>query len=151
MSWGRRDKSNAFLKCISTKWNTQPWPVFEFGLPISFPMTITIALGASMYAFTQPLHMSRMWHEVNFLKKSLTRLNSELSFSLIDCHTKAKELSLPYYLPTAGRKIVGFITFQRVLAQYEMLTTLSKIWTRVTKSIFLCQYPLNYLSSQLGL
>ena len=31
--------------------------------------------------FTQPLRSGRIWHKVNFLKRSLTGLNSEFSFS----------------------------------------------------------------------
>ena len=31
--------------------------------------------------FTQPLRSGRIWHKVNFFKRSLTGLNSEFSFS----------------------------------------------------------------------
>ena len=31
--------------------------------------------------FTQPLYSGRIWHKVNFFKRSLTGLNSEFSFS----------------------------------------------------------------------
>ena len=37
------------------------------------------------------------WHKVNFLKQSLTDLNS-VSCIKSGCHTKFKEPSLPYYL-----------------------------------------------------
>ena len=69
-----------------------------------------------MIIFTQPLRSGRIWHEVNIFKRSLTGLNSELSFSF----TKAEEVSLPYYLSIAGGRIIGFIPFPRVLVQYEM-------------------------------
>ena len=59
-----------------------------------------------------------------FSKQSLTGLNSEFSF------TKAEEPSLPYYLPIAGGRIIGFIPFPMVL-----VLDLSRIWTRVTVSI----------------
>ncbi len=49
------------------------------------------------------------------LKRSLTGLNSEFSFSQTSCLTKAEEPSLPYYLPIAGWRIIGFIPFPRVL------------------------------------
>ena len=68
-------------------------------------------------------------------KRSLTGLNSEFSFSLTSCLTKAEELSLPYYLPIAGGRIIGFIPFPRVLVQYEMQSVSSRIWTRVAVSI----------------
>ena len=51
----------------------------------------------------------------SIFKHSLTGLNSEFSFSQTSCHTKAKEPSLPYYLPIAGGRIIGFIPFPRVL------------------------------------
>ena len=44
----------------------------------------------------QPLHTSRMWLKVSF-RRGLTGLNSNISFSLTGCLTKAKELRLPYY------------------------------------------------------
>ena len=53
-------------------------------------------------------------------KRSLTGLNSQFSFSKTSCLTKAEEPSLPYYLPIAGRRIIGFIPFPRVLVLCEM-------------------------------
>ena len=43
--------------------------------------------------------------------------------------------SLPYYLPIAGRRIIGFIPFPRVLMLCEMQSVSARIWTRVTVSI----------------
>ena len=54
------------------------------------------------------------------LKWSLKGFNSEFSFSLTSCLTKAEEPSLPYYLLTAGGRIIGFIPFPRVLVLCEM-------------------------------
>ena len=71
----------------------------------------------------------------SILKRSLTGLNSEFSFSLTSCLTKAEEPSLPYYLPIAGGRIIGFIPFPRVLVLCEMQSVLSRIWTRVAVSI----------------
>ena len=68
-------------------------------------------------------------------KQSLTGLNSEFSFSSTNCPTKAEEPSLPYYLPIAGGRIIGFIPFPRVLVLCEMQSIRSRIWTRVTVSI----------------
>ena len=34
-----------------------------------------------IFIFTQPLRSGRIWHKVNFFKRSLTGLNSEFSFS----------------------------------------------------------------------
>ena len=83
----------------------------------------------------QPLRSGRIWHKVNFFKRSLTGLNSEFSFSLTSCLTKAEEPSLSYYLPIAGGRIIGFIPFPRVLVLCEMQSVSSRIWTRVAVSI----------------
>ena len=55
-----------------------------------------------------------------FFKRSLTGFNSEFSIYSTSCLTKAEEPSLPYYLPIAGRRIIGFIPFPRVLVLCEM-------------------------------
>ena len=55
-------------------------------------------------------------------------------FLLLDL-TKAEEPSLPYYLPIAGGRIIGFMPFPRVLALCEMQSVSSRIWTRVAVSI----------------
>ena len=68
-------------------------------------------------------------------KRSFTGLNSEFSFSKTSCLTKAEEISLSYYLPIAGGRIVRFIPFPRVLVLCEMLSVSSRIWTRITVSI----------------
>ena len=71
----------------------------------------------------------------SIFKRSLSGLNSEFSFSLTSCLTKAEEPSLSYYLPIAGGRIIGFIPFQRVLVLCEMQSVSSRIWTRVAVSI----------------
>ena len=60
-------------------------------------------------------------------KRSLTGFNSEFSFSLTSCLTKAEEPSLSYYLPIAGGRIIGFIPFPRVLVLCEMQSVSSRI------------------------
>ena len=71
----------------------------------------------------------------SIFKRSLTGLNSEFSFSKTSCRTKVGEISLPYYLPIAGGRIIGFKPLPRVLALREMQSVSSRIWTRVTVSI----------------
>ena len=71
----------------------------------------------------------------SIFKRSLTGLNSEFSFSLTSCLTKAEEPSLSYYLPITGGRIIGFIPFPRVLVLCEMQSVSSRIWTRVAVSI----------------
>ena len=82
------------------------------------------------YHIYQPLRSGRIWH-----KRSLTGLKSEFSFSSTSYLTKAEEPSLPYYLPIAGGRIIGFIPFPRVLELCEMQSVSSRIWTRVAVSI----------------
>ena len=59
-------------------------------------------------------------------------LNSHFSFSKTGCHTNVKEPSLPYDLSLAGWRILGFISFQRVLALYERQNASYWIWTLVS-------------------
>ena len=72
-----------------------------------------------VYHIYQPLRSGRIWHKVIF-KRSLTGLNSEFSFSQTSCLTEAEEPSLPYYLPIAGGRIIGFIPFPSALVLCEM-------------------------------
>ena len=71
----------------------------------------------------------------SIFKRSLTGLNSEFSFSSTSCLTKAEEPSLPYCLPIAGGRIIGFIPFPRVLVLCEIQLFSTRIWTRVAVSI----------------
>ena len=48
------------------------------------------------------------------------------SLNQTGCHTKIKEPSLPYYLLIGEGRIVGCISFFRVLALCEMQTALSR-------------------------
>ena len=48
---------------------------------------------------------------------------------------QALRASLPYYLSIAGRRIVGFIPFPKVLVLSEMQKASSSIWTLVALSI----------------
>ena len=70
----------------------------------------------------------------SIFKRSLTGLNSEFSFSKTSCLTKAEELSLSYYLPIAGGRIIEFIAFPGVLVLCEMQSVSSRIWARVAVS-----------------
>ena len=79
-------------------------------------------------------HMS--WGGIACLSHSSSGLQLvwiQFSFSNISCHTKVKELSLSYLPITEGR-IVGFISFPRVLATCEMQKISFRIWTLVAKS-----------------
>ena len=71
----------------------------------------------------------------SIFKGNLTSLNSEFYFSQTSGFTKAEELSLPYYLPVAGRSIIRFIPFPKVLVLCEMQSVSFRFWTRVAVSI----------------
>ena len=87
-----------------------------------------------LFIFTNP--SARAGYDTrSIFKWNLTGLNSEFSFSLSSCLTKAEEPSLLYYLPIAGERIIGFIPFPRVLVLWKMQSVSSRIWTRVTMSI----------------
>ena len=59
--------------------------------------------------------------------------------NIINYHSNyfTNETSLPYYLPIAGGRIIGFIPFPRVLALCEMQT----VWSRI-ELVSLCPFPL---------
>ena len=61
-------------------------------------------------------------------------MNSEFSFYLTSCLTKAKEPIQSYDLPIAGGRIIGFIPFPRLLVLCEMQSVSSRIWTHVAVS-----------------
>ena len=53
--------------------------------------------------------------EYVFLNPSvLVGYNTEFFFSSTGCQTKTEEISLPYFVPIAGERIIGFIAFPRV-------------------------------------
>ena len=89
---------------------------------------------SSVYIFTNPF--TRAGYDTrSIFKRSLTGLNSEISFSLTSCLTKAEEPSLSYYLRIAGGRIIEFIPFPRALVLCEMQSVSSRVWTHVTVSI----------------
>ena len=87
-----------------------------------------INFGRFIYQFPLDI-ISSIWQ----LERS--SLNSEFFFSDPNSYTKVREPWLPFYLPIAGGRIVGFIPFPMVLALCEMQTASSRIWTQVPKSI----------------
>ena len=78
-------------------------------------------------------------------KWSLTGLNSKFSYSETDCLTMVREPNLPNYLPIAGRKVTGFISFPSLLVLCEMQFASSRIWNVVALSIF---YDDNYYTTR---
>ena len=77
-----------------------------------------------------------MWDKVNFNMKYSWFL-IQFSFSLTGYLTKAKEISLPYYLPIAGGggRTNKFMSSLQILARSEHASASSRIWTLVTDYI----------------
>ena len=67
----------------------------------------------------------------SMFNESTEGFNPEFSFSKNGCLTKAEKPSLLYYLPIAGVRKDGFMTFSRRLVRWsEMQTSSSRIWTQ---------------------
>ena len=59
--------------------------------------------------------------------RKLSEMDFEMKYRSRLCYFE--EPSLPYYLPIAGGRIIGFIPFPRVLVLCEMQLVFSRIWT----------------------
>ena len=59
----------------------------------------------------------------------------QFSFFQTSCHASVKEPKLSYYLSITGGRIVGFISFARVLALWERQIVSSRTWTGFAMSI----------------
>ena len=81
-----------------------------------------------LYTYLPTPSLGHVMTQGHFFKRSLTGLNSEFSFSETSCLTKAEEPSLPYYLPIAGGRTIGFIPFPKVQAQCEMQSVTITPW-----------------------
>ena len=132
------------LRCVKSCFSfltiKEEWSIIylRWWQDISFNHMHSCIILLILYIFTNP--SARTGYDIrSILKRSLTGLNSEFSFSLTSCLTKAEEPSLPYYL-----SIAGFIPFPRVLVLCERQSVSSRIWTRVTMSI---SYDDNYYTT----
>ena len=88
---------------------------------------------------------SRGWPEGSLFNSYYTKVWGRALLLFLDCSTlplirtfssRLKNLVCPTILPIAGGRMIGFISFARVLVLYEMQSVSSRIWTRVTVSIF---------------
>ena len=82
------------------------------------------------------LSRGTIYNTGSIFKRSFAGLNWEFSFSLASFLLMSKESNMTYHLPQTGGRIIGFILFPMVLVPWEMQTASSKIWTRVTVSIY---------------
>ena len=94
---------------IFSCWNTF---IYSFSLMLLVCKLYVLNVTHSCMYLPNPFAWARC-NTSSIFKQSLTGLNSEFSFSKTSCHTKFKVPS-PYYLPIAGERIVGFISFLRV-------------------------------------
>ena len=129
------------LICLATLMSSNRTKQICLWMSIYIYIYIYILSSIDIYVFTN-LSVQAGYDTRSIFKRSLTGLNLEFCFSLTSCLNKAEEPSLPYYLPIAGGRIIGFIPFPRVLVLCEKQSISSRIWTRVTVSI-----PLEKLST----
>ena len=86
----------------------------------------------TMYVFTYLIHHKQ---DVTIFQWSTASLNSDFSFSLTCCLTKAKEPSLPYYVHISGRRIDGSMPFLGELVTKQNTNCL-RFWTWFTGFYF---------------
>ena len=109
-----------FLKNLllnfNTHYNIRPWLRIEQSIDLPIPPSQTECYIRS------------------FFKRTKAGLNSEFSFFYSRFLTKAKDASLPYYLPIAGEEKRWIHDFPKSIST-NWSTASFKIWTRVTDSI----------------
>ena len=93
----------------------------------------------------QPLRSGRIWHKVNFFKRSLTGLNSELSFSYTSCLTNAEEPSLPYYFTHSWRENNWIHTFPKGIS--AMWNAIECMYVYLCMFIYACMRVLGLYES----
>ena len=91
--------------------------------PLVFIASLCFCMHMCMHSCSWLYNISRTWHS-QFSSRVLLVWIQSFPFSRLVALTKVKELSLPYYLPLA-----------RALAQSEMQTASSRIWTHISDSI----------------
>ena len=79
-----------------------------------------------IYIFTNP-SVRAGYGTRSIFKKSFNRYEFRVFILLDNVLTKSEEPILPYYLPKAGGRIIGFIPFPRVLVLCEMQSVSSRI------------------------
>ena len=130
--WDRVDLGTMAIKGYSAIPKAPALLLWEFFPPVcvdGFPLKFEW-----QYVFVNPSALVEC-DPRSLFKRSITGFNKEFSFSLIGCATKAKEPSLPFYLPIAGERIIRFISFSRVSEHCKMQLVSSRIWTCATVSI----------------
>ena len=118
-----------FLSIYLSIYLSQLFRILAYSIKQSVKVCFYLFIYLSRYLYLPTPPLGQDMTQGHFFKRSLIGLNSECSF------TKAKELSLSYYLPIAGGRIIGFIPFLRVLVLCEMQIAWFRIWTRVAVSI----------------
>ena len=99
-----------------------------------FICVCVIYMCVSTYVFSNPF----VWASGE--TRSIFKWNLQVwiqSFPSLSCLTKSKEPILPYYLPIAGGRIIGFIPFSKVLVLWEIQSALSRF-----ELLLLCPFPM---------
>ena len=112
----------------STEWIFLWWTYSKITISLPLDLIIFVSENTASFIFIYPIPQPLAGCDTrSIFKPSTTGLNSEFSFSWINCLTKAKEL---YYLMTVG-ETGGFKPFSRALVRSETPTNSSRIWFRV--------------------
>ena len=116
------------------RWTVPQSATFCNSYGLRLPVIFIISLSVSFSYLPNP--SARAGYDTrSIFKRCLTGLNSEFFLLLDLLPHQGWRTSLPYYLPIAGGRLIGFIPFPRVLVLCEMQSVSSSIWTRVAVSI----------------
>ena len=120
---------------MSTQFNCQKH--FYFKLFKQLYITIQFSVSTVSMPKTVQFQIIQLSTSTQFkCTYSLIVKNISISnYSVQSSSYSAEELILPYYLPIAGGRIIGFIPFPRVFVLCEMQSISSRVWTRVAVSI----------------
>ena len=132
-------------KCFCRRWRGRDlrlWAIFEAG-KLYISIHVDILWGRSTYL---PNPSDRAGYDTrSIFKRSLLVWIQSFPSPRLVASPRLKNL-LPYYLPIAGGRIIGFMLFPRVLVLCEMqiVDETSRIWTNVAVSI---SYDDNYYTT----
>ena len=150
-SWSMRLQSSSSRPANNTHFfplSLSQYLCFSLSLSLSLSLSIYLSLSPSVcLSISLSLSLSPSVSIIYPLIKSIIKLISrhrakvenillvgehvwnQFSFFQTDCHTKVKELSLPYYF--TGGRIAGFISFPRMISRYEIQSASSRAWNCV--------------------
>ena len=121
---------------VSISYDNNHYTTGTLNIEPSLPYYLPIA-GGRIIGFIPFSNVLVLCEMQSVSSRNWTRVDVSISYD--DNHyttgTSYREPHLPYYLPIAGGRIIGFIPFSKVLVLCEMQSVSSKNWTRVAVSI----------------